>query len=299
VTTAAARGQIARYTLGGISICATDLRAAVELIIGAGLRDRPLKFHFSSAKDIVQGASDPSFTRILNEADFVLPDGVPLVWFGRLRGHEAARVCGPDAMLAVLEHGRDRGARHFFYGGGPGVAARLAAVLTRRMPDLRVAGYETPPFRPLTSAESAATIRRINATRPTHVWVGISSPKQDFWIANHAEALHCGAVLGVGAAFDFHSGTRRRAPRWMQKSGTEWFFRLLSEPRRLARRYTVTNSQFLAIVARELLSAPKPTSSRESGAEPPNVGGTVWQRTPEVPRELSATSDPRSDIATE
>jgi N-acetylglucosaminyldiphosphoundecaprenol N-acetyl-beta-D-mannosaminyltransferase len=254
VNGAIARGEIGRYTLGGIPICAMDLNAAVELVIGAGFRDRPSRFHFSSAKDIVEAASNPRFMRILNEADFVMPDGVPLVWFGRLRGHDAARVCGPDAMLAVLERGRDRGARHFFYGGGPGVAARLAATLTRRMPDLRVAGYETPPFRALTSAESAATVRRINATRPTHVWVGISSPKQDFWIANHADRLECGAVLGVGAAFDFHSGTRRRAPRWMQKSGTEWSFRLLSEPRRLGWRYTVTNSRFLAIIVRELVS---------------------------------------------
>jgi N-acetylglucosaminyldiphosphoundecaprenol N-acetyl-beta-D-mannosaminyltransferase len=108
-------------------------------------------------------------------------------------------------------------------------------------------------------------VERINAARPTHLWVGISSPKQDFWIAQHSDLLRCGAVLGVGAAFDFHSGTRRRAPQWMQKSGTEWFFRLLSEPRRLGRRYTVTNSRFLAIVARELATSSGRRASRGLG----------------------------------
>jgi N-acetylglucosaminyldiphosphoundecaprenol N-acetyl-beta-D-mannosaminyltransferase len=274
VNTANARGDIARYTFGGVPICAMDFNAAVELIIGAGFRDTPSRFHFSSAKDVVLATSDPAFRRLLNEADFVFPDGVPLMWFGRIRGYRAARVCGPDAMLAVLERGRDRGARHFFYGGGPGVAARLTATLKRRIPDLSVAGFETPPFRPLTSAESAATVRRINATRPTHVWVGISSPQQDVWIASHADALHCGAVLGVGAAFDFHSGTRRRAPRWMQKSGTEWCFRLLSEPRRLGRRYTVTNTRFLAIIVRELVSP-----SRSNAPLAPRAAdlGDIWR----------------------
>ena len=144
--------------------------------------------------------------------------------------------------------------RHYFYGGGPGVSARLAAALQRRLPGLTVVGQETPPFRPLTPDESTVTVARINATRATHVWVGIGSPKQDVWIAQHAAALRCGAVLGVGAAFDYLAGIRPRAPRWMQNSGTEWFYRLISEPRRLGRRYTATNFQFLAIVARDLRS---------------------------------------------
>jgi N-acetylglucosaminyldiphosphoundecaprenol N-acetyl-beta-D-mannosaminyltransferase len=293
------RSEVVRYTLGGIPICAMDLNAAVDLVIGAGFRDRPSRFHFSSAKDVVEAASNPRFRRILNEADFVLPDGVPLAWFGRVRGQHAARVCGPDTMLAVLQRGRTHGARHFFYGGGPGVAARLSATLTRRMPDLCVVGYETPPFRPLTSAESAATVRRINATRPTHVWVGISSPKQDFWMADHADQLQCGALLGVGAAFDFHSGTRRRAPRWMQRSGTEWCFRLLSEPRRLARRYTVTNSRFIAIAARELLWSSRPNYPRPPSSELANVGVMVHEKTPESPKARVATSDPQADMAIE
>jgi N-acetylglucosaminyldiphosphoundecaprenol N-acetyl-beta-D-mannosaminyltransferase len=261
---------IARYAFGGIAICAADLPSAVELIIATGSGDRPSRFHFSSAKDIVGAAADPTFMHILNSADYVLPDGMPLAWFGRSRGYRVDRVCGPDAMLAVLDRGRDRAARHFFYGGGPDVAARLATALTRRLPGLVIAGYETPPFRPLTPDESEATVERINAAAPTHVWVGLSSPKQDFWMAAHADRLRCGAVLGVGAAFDFHAGMRRRAPRWMQKSGTEWFFRLLSEPRRLGRRYTVTNSRFLAILARELISSRRPISeSPVRRPEPP------------------------------
>jgi N-acetylglucosaminyldiphosphoundecaprenol N-acetyl-beta-D-mannosaminyltransferase len=256
------RFQMVRYAVGGVEICATGMDAAVELMVAAGFNHRPSTFHFSAANTIVAAVSDPRFMRILNEADFVFPDGMPLAWFGRLYGHRVERVSGPDAMLAVLARGRDRGARHFLYGGRRGVAARLAAELSRRVPGVAIVGYETPPFGPLDSAEYTATVERINATRPTHVWVGVSSPKQDFWIANHVSTLECGAVLAVGAAFDFHSGVRQRAPRWMQKSGTEWLFRLLSEPRRLGRRYTVNNARFLAIVARDLTASSRPNLSR-------------------------------------
>jgi N-acetylglucosaminyldiphosphoundecaprenol N-acetyl-beta-D-mannosaminyltransferase len=256
------RRLVVRYALAGVPICAIDLEAAAELILAVGSRELPSRFHFSSAKDIVEAASDPRFRQVLNAADFVLPDGMPLAWIGRSRGYRVDRVSGPDAMLAVLDRGRGRGARHYFYGGVQGVAHRLADAVVGRLPGLAIAGYETPPFRPLTAEESEATIGRINAARPTHVWVGMSSPKQDYWIAAHVDKLRCGAVLSVGAAFDFLAGTRRRAPQWMQKSGTEWFYRLLSEPRRLGRRYTVTNSRFLAIVAREIGARPKAISPR-------------------------------------
>src|SRR4029079_13242055 len=122
-------------------------------------------------------------------------------------------------------------------GGGPGVPDGLAARLTATYPGLRVAGTLSPPFRPLSAEEDAAIVAQINAAKPDYVWVGLGAPKQDLWVAEHRPRLDAAALLAVGAAFDFHAGRRGRAPRWMQRSGTEWLFRLVTEPRRLAGRY--------------------------------------------------------------
>jgi N-acetylglucosaminyldiphosphoundecaprenol N-acetyl-beta-D-mannosaminyltransferase len=271
--------RIVRYALGGIPICAMTADAAIDLIVTPESGKAPVTFHFSSAKDIVEAASDANFMQILNCASFVLPDGMPLAWYGRLHGHRVQRISGTDTMLAVLDRGRDSSARHYFYGGAPGVSARLAQVLERRLPGLTVVGHESPPFRPLTPDESAAVVARMNAAGATHVWVGIGSPKQDFWIAKHSPMLRCGAVLSVGAAFDYLAGTRRRAPRLMQKTGTEWFYRLLSEPRRLGRRYTVTNARFLAIVAHDLVSPRFAAPARiTDGPESPHDDGRTELR---------------------
>jgi N-acetylglucosaminyldiphosphoundecaprenol N-acetyl-beta-D-mannosaminyltransferase len=131
----------------------------------------------------------------------------------------------------------DRGYSHYFYGGQDGVAPRLIERLTSRYPGLRVAGWSTPPFRALTSQEDADTVRAISAARPEIVWVGLSTPKQERWMADHVGRIDGAVLIGVGAAFDFHAGLKRQAPGWMQRSGLEWSFRLATEPRRLWRRY--------------------------------------------------------------
>ena len=184
----------------------------------------------------------------------VLPDGVPLVWVGRLRGRPAERICGPDFMPALMDEGRAVGAKHYLYGGAPGVADRLAEHMVARFPGLQVVGVHSPPFREPDEAADREDLERISATKPDFVWVGLGAPKQDTWIARYREALESPALLAVGAAFDFHSGQRQRAPRWMQRTGLEWLHRLALEPRRLARRYTSVNLHFLRIVVRETLS---------------------------------------------
>jgi N-acetylglucosaminyldiphosphoundecaprenol N-acetyl-beta-D-mannosaminyltransferase len=156
-------------------------------------------------------------------------------------------------MDAMCARSAERGHRHYFYGGSPRVVERLVARLAQRYPGLIVAGYRSPPYRALTEEEDAADVAAINDARPDFVWVGLGMPKQEKWIAAHVGRIHATALLGVGAAFDFHAGTKPRAPRWIQRSGFEWLFRLASEPRRLAHRYVIDNSIFIAHAVRQLM----------------------------------------------
>jgi N-acetylglucosaminyldiphosphoundecaprenol N-acetyl-beta-D-mannosaminyltransferase len=146
------------------------------------------------------------------------------------------------------------GLKHYFLGGRPGVPERLATALAKRYPGLRVVGTESPPFRPLSPSEDASQVQRINAASPDVLWVGLGAPKQEFWAANHELDLRVSLILPVGAAFDFYSGRVRRAPTWMQRMGLEWLFRLAADPRRLWRRYLVTNSQFLFLVVKDVVN---------------------------------------------
>jgi len=196
---------------------------------------------------------DPALRTILNSAGMVVPDGMPLVWLGRLRGHRLRRrVYGPELMLEFCRATATRGLRHYFYGGGPGVADDLAAQMAGRFPGLIVAGTCSPPFRPLTPDEDAEVVARINASRADILWVGLSTPKQERWMHQHRDRLDVPVMVGVGAAFDIHSGRVRQAPVWMREHGLEWFYRLLHEPRRLWRRYVILGSVFVCNVSLEL-----------------------------------------------
>jgi N-acetylglucosaminyldiphosphoundecaprenol N-acetyl-beta-D-mannosaminyltransferase len=179
---------------------------------------------------------------------------MPLVWLSRLQGfHHVERVYGPDLMLALCERLAAKGYRHFFYGGAEGVPEQLASVLQKRFPGLQVAGTFSPPFRSLTADEDDRIVQMINAAAPDIVWVGLSTPKQERWMAGHRERLTAPVLIGVGAAFDFLTGRKPQAPRWMQRAGLEWLFRLLTEPRRLWRRYLINNPLFVALVVLQAL----------------------------------------------
>jgi N-acetylglucosaminyldiphosphoundecaprenol N-acetyl-beta-D-mannosaminyltransferase len=198
---------------------------------------------------VMESQRDADLRRIHNAAGLVTPDGMPLVWLSRLLGfRHVTQVCGAELMRAVCAHSVTRGYRHFFYGGAPGVADTLAARLQAQFPGLQVVGVDCPPFRPLTPSEDQAAVARIQAARPDIVWVGLSTPKQERWMAAHVAPLRAAVLIGTGAAFDFHAGLKRRAPRWMQRTGLEWLFRLLLEPRRLWRRYLLNNPWFLGLV---------------------------------------------------
>jgi N-acetylglucosaminyldiphosphoundecaprenol N-acetyl-beta-D-mannosaminyltransferase len=189
---------------------------------------------------------DQGFRRILNRAFLCTPDGMPMVWVGRLQGRkEMARVYGPDLMLAVLARSEKKGYRHFFYGGANGTAEALRAQLRKRFPKLQIAGTYEPPFRPLRPAELAELQKSVRAARPDMMWIGLSTPKQERFMAEHLGQLDVTLMAGVGAAFDFLAGRARQAPRWMQRSGLEWLFRLACEPRRLGKRYLKNNPLFV------------------------------------------------------
>jgi N-acetylglucosaminyldiphosphoundecaprenol N-acetyl-beta-D-mannosaminyltransferase len=225
---------------------------------------------------IVESQRDPDLRRIHNAAGLVTPDGMPLVWISRLRGFtHVQRVYGPDLMLMLCQRSVEQGYRHFFYGGGERVPERLAANLQRRFPGLRVAGVYSPPYRPLTDEEDERIVRCINNAGTHIVWVGLSTPKQERWMAKHVGRLEASVLIGVGAAFDFHVGLKKQAPRWMQHGGLEWFFRLATEPGRLWRRYAVNIPTFLWLCLLQTLGlrgfhleAPgAPADARSAGVE--------------------------------
>jgi len=202
---------------------------------------------------VTEAQHDPELKEILNAADLVVPDGMPVVWLGGW--HRFAlkrRLYGPELMLEFCGATASKGYRHFFYGGSPGVADELAAKLPREFPGLQVVGTYSPPFRPLTPDEDAQVARQIRDAKPDVLWVGLSTPKQERRMYEHHESLEAPVMVGVGAAFDLNTGRVKQAPRWMREHGLEWFWRLLMEPRRLWRRYLIGGLEFMWCVALEL-----------------------------------------------
>jgi N-acetylglucosaminyldiphosphoundecaprenol N-acetyl-beta-D-mannosaminyltransferase len=207
---------------------------------------------------IMEAHHDPAFKRVLNASSMVVPDGMPLVWLARLQGNNLKRrVYGPELMTAFCEISAEKGYRHFLYGGAPGVAEKLARELVNQFPGLVIAGTYSPPFRPVTADEDAEIMKMISAAQPDVLWVGLSTPKQERWMGAHHAMLAVPVLVGVGAAFDIHSGLKKQAPTWMRENGLEWFFRLVQEPKRLWRRYILYGSEFLFWVTLDLLGLRK------------------------------------------
>lgn len=242
--------SVPRYNILGVGVSALTLATARDRVVGTRGQLRRGYICVTTVHGLDEARADPAFRKILNSSWLTTPDGMPLVWLGP-RGVE--RVYGPDLLLAVCDAGRAVGLTHYFYGGNPGVADELAARLTARFPGLAIVGTHTPPFRPLDATEAAALHADIARTRPDVIWVGLSTPKQERFMAEYAPTLDAGVLIGVGAAFDFHSGRVRQAPRWMQRSGLEWFFRLCTEPRRLGPRYLKTNPRFVLRALAQLI----------------------------------------------
>ena len=238
--------SIKRVNVLGVGISVLNLPTALAAIAGAVQARRKGYICVRDAHGVMLAQKDPGFRRILNEAFLCTPDGMPMVWAGKLAGNrEMGRVYGPDLMLAVCAWSETSGAKHFFYGGADGVAERLAQKLREKFPKLQVAGTFTPPFRALNAVEETSLAAQIAAAAPDIFWVGLSTPKQEKFMAEFLPRLDATLMVGVGAAFDFHSGRVRQAPRWMQRGGLEWLYRLGCEPRRLAGRYLRNNPRFV------------------------------------------------------
>lgn len=234
-----------RYSLLGVHVSATTFEAARDRVVNAPRNGERLAVHYISVNTLVEADSQPDLTQLLNRGDLIAPDGMPLVWLGRIRGRDMTRCYGPDSMLAVIDKAQANGSTHYFYGGAEGVPELLRDSLLKRYPEMKVVGMYSPPFRPLTPEEDEAIVQQINDSNADFVWIGLGSPKQDRWVADHRDRLNAAAVLAVGAAFDYNAGLLRDAPTWMQRSGLQWLFRLITEPRRLWKRYTVSNARFL------------------------------------------------------
>ena len=250
--------MIERVNVLGVGISILNLGTALDAVAEAVRTRRQGYVCVTGVHGVMEAQKDEKFRQILNQAFLCTPDGMPMVWMGRLRGHrEMRRVYGPDLMLDVCSWSGQNPCRHFFYGGQPGVAERLREKLTARFPHLEVVGCYAPPFRPLNSSEVAQLQETVRRARPDIFWVGLSTPKQEKFMAEFLPQLEVPLMIGVGAAFDFHAGLVKQAPRWMQRSGLEWFYRLYQEPQRLAGRYLRNNPLFLLKIAGQFLGLKK------------------------------------------
>ncbi len=254
-----------RVNILGVKVSAITIQDALA-VIEERVGDRtPMYICVTGVHGVMECQRDPNLRAIHNASGLAVPDGMPLVWMSHWLGFpKVERVYGPDLMLAASELSARRGYRNLYYGGAPGVANRLAAVLKARHPGLNVVDTICPPFRALTPAEDEEIVATINAARPDIVWVGLSTPAQERWMATHCGRLRAPVLAGVGAAFDFLSGEKPQAPRWMQRRGLEWLFRMATEPRRLTKRYLRNNPAFIYRALDQLRSPKRFPQTRSS-----------------------------------
>lgn len=238
----------------GLPVTAQRMPDAVARIAGWIERRARAYVCVANVHSLVEARRSRALRRVFETADMVTSDGMPLVWMCRAAGHpESERIYGPDLMLEICAISAARGWRHFLYGSTDAVLATLKSNLEARYPGLSIVGTHSPPFRPLADPETAAIASEINASNADIVWVGLGAPKQEQWMADHRANLTAPVLIGVGAAFDFHAGTKAQAPRWMQRCGLEWLFRMASEPRRLGPRYLITNTLFIGYLLRQMV----------------------------------------------
>jgi N-acetylglucosaminyldiphosphoundecaprenol N-acetyl-beta-D-mannosaminyltransferase len=237
----------------GVNICNTNYFSATAQIRIWALSRESRGVIATGVHGVMEANDSPAFKKILNSADMITPDGMPLVWMLRLKGVKSqTRVYGPTLMLHVLEMAAEEQIPVGFYGSNDQTLQKLLLRLKKLYPKLKVAYAFSPPFRPLDEQESAKIIEDISASGARILFVGLGCPKQEKWMAEQKGKIPA-VMLGVGAAFDFHAGTKSQAPAWMQAIGLEWFFRLIHEPRRLAKRYLYNNPRFILLALADLL----------------------------------------------
>jgi N-acetylglucosaminyldiphosphoundecaprenol N-acetyl-beta-D-mannosaminyltransferase len=237
------------FNLFGIPISSLDFDESIARV-GAWARQRngACLVSFSNVHMITEGHDNPAFRAIHRSMDMNCPDGMPLVWLGKVQTGRVRRVSGPDFMRRFCAETARWGLRHFFYGGDEDVNRQVIAQLQAENPGIVIAGSLAPPFRPLTEEEDEEVVQTINRSKADLVWVCLGCPKQEMWIHEHRNRLNVGVILAVGQAFNITAGDTRRAPAIMRDFGFEWLYRLICEPGRLGRRYLYSNSLFLQLV---------------------------------------------------
>lgn len=232
----------------GVDIAVTNMKSVIHFLTGNLERLRGEYVCVSNVHTTVMAYNDPSYCEVQNSAAIAVPDGKPLSLICRVRGYRTAqRVAGPDLMPEILWVSEKEGYTHYFYGSTEHTLDALEKNLRKKYPKLNIVGVYSPPFRKLTPDEDAEVIERINAAKPDFLWVGLGAPKQERWMYEHRGKINA-VMLGVGAAFDFHAGTAKRAPKWMQEFYLEWLYRLIQDPRRLLKRYLRSNVQFIWLI---------------------------------------------------
>lgn len=247
-----------RVNVLGVGVNAIDMRQALALADSALQCGRKGYICVTGVHGTMEAQKDSEFRNILNRSLLNTPDGMPMVWIGRLQGFSRMRrVFGPDFMRQMCALSVKRSYTHFLYGGAPGVAEDLERNLLRQFPGLQIVGTYTPPFRPLNQEEQEALLDQVHRVRPDIIWVGLSTPKQERFMAEFLPRLETQLMIGVGAAFDVHTGRIKDAPKWMKQTGLQWLHRLLQEPGRLWKRYLINNPRFLWNIAFQLLGVRK------------------------------------------
>ncbi len=238
---------ITRANVLGVGVDAVDMATAVRAIASAVMGGRKGYVCATGVHGVMEARRNVEVRQALAHAMLVAPDGMPTVWMGRLQGlPQMRRVFGPDLMLEVFRATSLEGCKHFLYGGADGVASQLRAALQRRFPKCHIVGTYTPPFRPLNQQEELELRTLVSQLQPDIIWVGLSTPKQELFMAHSFSSLEAKVMIGVGAAFDYHTGRLKDSPQWLKPLGLQWVHRLAQEPRRLWKRYLVNNPAFVS-----------------------------------------------------
>ena len=262
----AADADFSTFEVRNVPVAAVDLQFACDYVCKHATIAHGKYVTVTGAHGIVESAYDDRIQAAHRQAFMVLPDGMPLVWLGRMLGFRSmTRVYGPDLMERTFADPRGRRLKHFFYGSNPAVISRLCKLLRTRFGDFDLVGTYSPPMQPIGYAEREEVIAYIRECNPDLIWVGLSTPKQELWMQMHMPKIASGIAIGVGAAFDLVSGTTIQAPRWIQRSGFEWLFRLAIEPKRLFRRYIFIVPKFLQFLLQTLFHSQVARLQKRSG----------------------------------
>jgi N-acetylglucosaminyldiphosphoundecaprenol N-acetyl-beta-D-mannosaminyltransferase len=254
-----------RANVLGVGISAVDIGRAVDRIdcaLAAGERGYVC---VTGVHGVMEAQNDPELKNILNQSLLTVPDGMPTVWMGKLQGFTGMqRVFGPDLMSEICARSVQKSYTHFLYGGAPGVAQQLKCALLARFPGINVVGLYTPPFRPLSELEFGELKNMVAKLEPDLFWVGLSTPKQEHFMAANIQRLSTKVMIGVGAAFDIHTGRLQDAPDWVKTLGLQWVHRLGQEPRRLWKRYLKNNPKFVCMSALQLAAGRRVSPTKET-----------------------------------